>query len=379
MRKILFGGKIITEDEVLENKALVFDEKILDIVDLDKVDSINGKKISFSGYLSPGWIDIHIHGCNGYDIMDCSTESLREISSTLSKKGVTSFLATTMTMKQEKMESAMKVARDFKDAQEIGEERGSNLLGIHMEGPFINPKFKGAQDSKYIQKPTTSWIEPYLDIISMITLAPEMDKDLNFIKKLKDKVVLSAGHTGATFEIGKDAYEAGVTHITHCFNAMNSFHHREPGMVGGALLLPFTLDLITDFVHFHPALLQGIFDIKGIDKCILITDSIRATFLDDGVYDLGGQKVVVKDGTCLLDDGTIAGSVHEMEKALINTLKESNLSLDQVIKMMSYNPAKLLKLDNKKGSIKLGKDSDLVILSEDYKVEKVFISGNEVR
>lgn len=377
MKKILYGGKIITKNEVLENKALVFDKKIIDIIDISEIDSFDGEKILFRGFLSPGWIDIHIHGCSGYDTMDGTLEALREISNTLSKKGVTSFLATTMTMEQEKIEAAIKNAREFKKLQLEGKEFGSNLLGIHMEGPFINPEFKGAQDEKNIQKPNSSWVKPYLDIIKMITLAPEMDEDFKMIKSLKDKVLLSAGHTGASFDIAVKAFDAGVTHVTHCFNAMSALHHREPSMVGAALFTPFSVDLITDFIHFHPALLQGVLDLKGVDKCVLITDAIRASFLEEGVYDLGGQEVTVKDGACRLKDGTIAGSVHEMEKALVNTLRESNLPIEKVVQMMSFNPAKLLKIEDKKGSIEVGKDSDLVILNEDLKVEKVFVTGVE--
>lgn len=390
-RRIIKGSKIILENEVLKDHVIVFTDKIEEILPESKASNIEGQWIRHEGFISPGFIDIHIHGAAGADTMDCSVDSIRTIANALVATGTTGFLATTMTMEQSVIESSIDTVRRFMeiqknieiqsiecDSREKVRNTGARVLGVHLEGPFINPLYKGAQDEKYIQKPTLSWIEKYLDVIKIITLAPEMDDNFQFISALKEKdVVLSMGHTACDFETACAAFDKGVDHVTHCFNAMTGLHHRRPGAVGAALTKPFTVDIITDGIHIHPDFLETFVRMKSVEKTILITDAIRATFLDEGEYDLGGQRVFVSKGGCKLEDGTIAGSILRMDTALSNMMKHTSLKLEEVVQMLSSNPARKLGIYDKKGSIEKGKDSDLVLLSEELEVESVFIGGRK--
>lgn len=383
--KAIKGSKIILKDKVIRGHVLVFTDKISQIISeegfvefLDSTKEANDIQIiDHKGYVSPGFIDIHVHGAGGSDVMDASISALEHISKCLIQSGTTGFLATTMTMEKSQIIKSLEMV---KSAMKTGFEKeidfGAEILGVHLEGPFISPDYKGAQDAKNIQKPTSTWIRPYLDIIKIITLAPEMDEDFAFIKEMKKEgVVLSMGHTGCDFETACGAYDAGVEHVTHCFNAMTGLHHRKPGAVGATFARPFTSELITDGVHVHKGFIETFVNMKSKDKVIFITDAMRASFLEEGTYDLGGQKVIVKDGAPRLEDGTLAGSVHRMDRALINVKENSSFSLSEIVNMLSLNPAKRIGLDKQMGSIEEGKDANLVLLSDDLQVEKVIING----
>jgi len=385
LKHAIVGGKIILENEILHDHVLVFTETINELV--SKEEFVNRLETSsvdlyditeFNGYISPGFIDIHIHGAGGSDTMDASIESLKTISNRLIESGTTAYLATTMTMEQEKIEEALKTVRNYMTRQMTDDFAGSHIVGVHLEGPFISPAFKGAQDSKNIQIPTSKWIKPYFDIIKIITLAPEMDKDFKFIKEMKGAgLVLSMGHTGCDFETACSAYDAGVEHVTHCFNAMTGLHHRNPGAVGATFAKPFTAEIITDGVHVHPGFFETFIKIKSTEKVILVTDAMRASFLGDGKYDLGGQEVNVLNGAPRLSDGTIAGSVHRMDTALKNVKEHTQYEVYEIIKMLSLNPAKRIGLDHEMGSIEKGKLSNLVLLTDEFNVQSVFIKGRK--
>lgn len=369
--KILVGGSLAIDGQLKDNLALVFDDKIRAIVPEGDITPGDGEIIAYTGTLMPGFIDIHIHGAGGADTMDASFSALDTIARTIVQSGTTSFLATTMTMEQAQIEASLDQVRYFM-AHQTG---GARCLGAHLEGPFINPAMKGAQNAAYIQAPRADWLEPYLDIIKLITLAPEMDQDFAFIKQLKDKVVLSIGHSKADYKTAVASFQAGIKHVTHCFNAMTGLHHREPGIVGAALTQDVSLDMITDLVHVHPDLFQVFLDVKGRDKFIAITDAMRAAFLAEGEYDLGGQAVTVKDNACRLADGTIAGSVHRMDKALKNLVKYTDMNLAQASEVLSASAAKLLGIDHTTGHLRVGYDADLVIVDQALEVADVYIRG----
>ncbi|HHT20524.1 MAG TPA: N-acetylglucosamine-6-phosphate deacetylase [Tissierellia bacterium] len=371
--KILVGGSLIIDGEQKNNLAVVFDDRIIDIIPEADIVDYDGDIIRYTGTLMPGFIDIHIHGAGGADTMDASFEALATIADTIVRSGTTSFLATTMTMAQSQIEASLDQVRAFLQNQ----TSGARCLGAHLEGPFINPAMKGAQNAQFIQPPTSTWLEPYMDIIKLITLAPEMDPDYAFIRELKDRVVLSIGHSKADYQTALESFQAGIKHVTHCFNAMTGLHHREPGIVGAAMTQAVSVDMITDLVHVHPDLFQLFIDIKGRDKFIAITDAMRAAFLDEGEYDLGGQAVTVKGNKCLLSDGTIAGSVHRMDKALQNLLKYTDMSLAEVSQVLSASPAKLLGIDHKKGHLRVGYDADFVIMDQSLAVTDVYIQGGK--
>jgi N-acetylglucosamine-6-phosphate deacetylase len=384
--KAIKGSKIILENEIIKDHVLLFDNDIKEILSEEVFEKRIRtayydrplEVIGHNGYVSPGFIDIHVHGAGGSDTMDATPEALRTISENLIKSGTTGFLATTMTMSEKDIIKALETVRSVMSAQENGKSEGSDILGVHLEGPFINPKYKGAQAQKHIQKPTAIWLKPYFDIIKIITFAPEMDTDFEFIKAMAGTgIVLSIGHTGCDFETACSAHAAGVDHITHCFNAMTGLHHRKPGVVGAAFAKPFTTELIADGIHVHPGFFDTFVRIKSPDKVILVTDAIRAGFLEDGTYELGGQPVIVEKGASRLEDGTLAGSILKMNQALENMLKSTGRPLNEVVSMMSINPARRIGLDQEMGSIEEGKLSNLVLLSEDYHIEAVYIKGKK--
>ena len=360
-------GKIILENEVLENKVIIFNDKIVDILDEEVLENnsfytgINKIIDAHGKYVSPGFIDIHIHGAGGKDAMDGDLSALKIISETIAKNGVTSFLPTTMTMEKEKIYKALVTVR-LARSEHI---RGAKILGAHMEGPFISPKYKGAQNDDCILRPDPNFINDYLDIIKIITMAPEEDFGLNFIKSVKDSsnIVLSMGHTNSDYETAMAAVTAGISSCTHIFNTMPPFHHRTPGAVGAVLNSNVPFELIADTLHIHPAVFQILLNAKGKEKMILVTDSMRATSMGKGDSELGGQKVIVTNNSARLIDRTLAGSVLTLNMAVLNILKYTNLKIFEAVALASLNPAKLIYLDKTKG-----KDADLIIFDEELKV-----------
>lgn len=255
---------------------------------------------------------------------------------------------------------------------------GANLLGIHMEGPFVSKDKMGAQNPKYIKKPDYDLIKDYLDIIKIITLAPEEDGKYNFIKKVSSNsnVILSMGHTNATYKEAMAGIENGISHATHTFNGMSPLKHREPGAVGAIMNSNITCELIADGIHVHYGAINILKNIKGIEKIILITDSMRAGYMEDGIYEFGGQEVNVKKGVARLKNGSLAGSVLTLNKALKNIVQNTKSSLPEAVKMITQNPAKLLGIYEKKGSISIGKDADIVIMDDSFEVLNTIINGN---
>ena len=372
--KAIINGRIITRNGVLENKVLVFNETIQQIQEEVPTDChvIDSKGM----YIAPGLIDVHVHGSCGADTMDQTKEAIEVISAGISKNGVTSFLPTTMTMSQEDIYGALEVIRLCMN-QPLN---GAKVLGAHMEGPFINAIYKGAQLDKYIIKPSYQLIENYTDVIKLVSYAPEMDENYSFTKEVKEKtdITLSIGHTNATYNQAKEAFNCGCSHVTHLFNAMTSLNHREPGVVGAALTSDVFTELIADTIHVNQQLFQFVLDNKGKHKMVLITDSMRAGCMKDGVYDLGGQAVFVKDGAARLESGNLAGSVLMLNKAVYNFFKNTDLTIDEAIHMASLNPATSIGIANCKGSLEIGKDADISIFDEEMNCYLTIVEGREV-
>lgn len=372
--KAIINGKLILKNAVLENKVIVFDSKIIDICDevSNDYEIIDAK----GNYVSPGLIDIHIHGCKGFDTMDEDEHAVETISKALVETGVTSFLPTTMTMSQQRIYKAFD---NIIKARNKNIE-GAKILGAHMEGPFINEKYKGAQNPKYIYKPSFEFIKDYTDIIKIISYAPETDTNFEFTKKVKKdtNIVLSIGHSDANYNIAKKAKNLGVTNITHLFNAMTPLNHREIGIVGLSLMSDMYCELIADKIHINKELFQFVIDNKGKDKLVLITDCMRAGCMIDGEYDLGGQTVYVKDNSARLSSGNLAGSVLTLNKAVYNFKENTNLNIYETINLASLNPAKSINIDDKKGSLEIGKDADIAIFNEKMDCLATIVEGNIV-
>ena len=372
--KAIINGRIITRNGVLENKVLVFNETIQRIQEEVPTDChiIDAKGM----YIAPGLIDVHVHGSCGADTMDQTKEAIEVISTGISKNGVTSFLPTTMTMSQEDIYGALDVIRLCMN-QPL---KGAKVLGAHMEGPFINAIYKGAQSDKYIMKPNYQFIENYTDVIKLISYAPEMDDNYSFTKEVKEKtdITLSIGHTNADYNQAKEAFNCGCSHVTHLFNAMTPLNHREPGVVGAALTSDVFTELIADTIHVNQQLFQFVLNNKGKHKMVLITDSMRAGCMKDGVYDLGGQAVFVKDGAARLESGNLAGSVLTLNKAVYNFFKNTDITIDEAIHMASLNPATSIGIVNFKGSLEIGKDADISIFDEEMNCYLTIVEGREV-
>ena len=365
---------IIFIDKIEKGSVLIENGKIKEI---NPTTPYEGETIDANGlYLSPGFIDVHIHGAAGYDTMDGTFKAINEIAKAIAKHGTTSFTPTTMTVASEDILQSMKVIKEAK----LNGTDGANVLGAHLEGPFISPKAIGAQNPKYVLAPSienfNKIVGDYEDAVVSITLAPEVDGAEELIKYLSDKSIkVSMGHTKATYKEAMNGINCGCSHATHLFNAMTGFAHREPGVVGAVFDSPITTETISDGIHISYPSLRTAYKVKGTDKVLLITDAMMACSMPDGMYSLGGQDVVVKNGAARLKDGTLAGSILTLDKAVKNVYNNSNYDLFEVVKMATYNAAKHCKVENKKGLIKEGFDADLLLFDKDIDIKHVIING----
>ncbi|MBQ7390888.1 MAG: N-acetylglucosamine-6-phosphate deacetylase [Clostridia bacterium] len=377
--KAIKNGKIILEDEILDGKALLLSDRIEGIVDEGEIPEGAAVIDAEGGYVSPGLIELHIHGYLGKDVCDASEESIRIISKGLLENGVTGFLPTTMTVDMEVIKGAIESVRSLMAESRTPEFDGTVLLGVHAEGPFISESKKGAQDPRFILKPDADFVKANSDVIRVITLAPEEDDaDFSAIRRISAEtdVVVSMGHTSADYNTAMAGVEAGVRHATHLFNAMTPLTHRGPGVVGAALKSDkVSTELIVDTYHVNSALFDIVYKLKGRKLCF-ITDCLPAGGLPEGEYTLGGAKIIYKDNICKLEDGTIAGSVLKLNKGIWNVYTNSDIPLHECVNCASLNPATTLGIQDNKGSIKVGKDADIVILDNEFNVKKTIIGGN---
>ncbi|MBR2311838.1 MAG: N-acetylglucosamine-6-phosphate deacetylase [Clostridia bacterium] len=375
----IINGRIVLPDAVVEGKALAFDTQSGTIHGVVDAYPAGAPVIDAAGcYVAPGLVDIHIHGYLGEDTCDARPAGLRKMAEGVAKNGVTSFLPTTMTVAKSEIEAALDAVRSVK--AESLTWNGAEILGVHAEGPFINPTKKGAQAEENILVPDADFILENADIIKSVTLAPEMDKDHAAIKALaKDgRVLVSMGHTDATFDEAMSATRDGVAHATHLFNAMSALAHRNPGVVGAALAADnVSVEVIADTFHINPGLYSIIAKAKG-DKMILITDCTRAGGMPDGEYDLGGQPIFLKGIECRLADGTIAGSVLKLNAAVKNVLNHTALPVHEVFNMASLNPATAIGCADRIGSLEVGKDADIIIADENITVLRTIKKGKTI-
>ncbi|WP_305767123.1 N-acetylglucosamine-6-phosphate deacetylase [Candidatus Epulonipiscium viviparus] len=374
----IYNGKILFKGKVLHNKAIIFSDKIEKIVEADSATLRNLVGIDAKGkYISAGFIDIHIHGYAGFDTMDGTGQAITKIAEGIAANGVTAFLPTTMSMPKAAIERALNAIQEVRKTQSSGAE----VLGAHLEGPYFNLKYMGAQNPDYIVNPTVSdaeFIKKYIDIIKLVSVAPEVDGAIDLINAIKADVAISMGHTAATFTEAIAGINAGISSATHLFNAMSPLHHRDPGVVGAAMITNIFCEMICDCVHVDPALFELISKLKSPDKLILITDSISAGGCVDGEYSLGGQKVIVSGGSARLESGALAGSVLKLNKALYNIISNSNFTIETAINFVTTNPAKLIGVDNFKGSLEPGKDADIVIFDNVVNIARTICKGNVI-
>ncbi|NCB73159.1 MAG: N-acetylglucosamine-6-phosphate deacetylase [Clostridia bacterium] len=341
--------------------------------------SSSNEELDLKGFIiAPGFVDIHIHGCAGFDTCDATPEALSAIAAQLASKGVTSFCPTTMTIAPEGIEKAL---LNIKNCME-NPPQGARILGINMEGPYISVKRKGGQKADFVKSCDFKQFKRYFERsggnIKIVDIAPETDGADDFIEGAKKLCRVSIAHTEADYETAKASFEKGVTQVTHLFNAMPGFSHREPGTVGAVFEDERVMaELICDGFHIHPAALRLAFRILGEERAIIVSDSMRAAGLEDGTYDLGGQAVEVKNGHARLPDGTIAGSTTNIYEEVKN-LVSYGVPLRQVIKAATINPAKAVGEDGKIGSIEPGKAADLVVLDCELNLRLVILRGKIV-
>ena len=373
--KCIVNGTILLPDGEVRGKALAFEGgKITDVLDAPPAGSETID--AAGGYVSPGLVDVHIHGFMGMDASNGSFGELKEMSRRLAAWGVTAWLPTTMTLKWPALEACFAAIRRAQADSRAGEWGGAQVLGCHAEGPFINPAKKGAQDGAAIQRPDIEKLRPWTDVVKLMTVAPEVDGALPFIREAaRLGVAVSMGHTAATAAQALMGFDAGVTHATHTFNAMPPLNHREPGAVGAALTDDRVYcELIADTFHVNPMLFGLMARQKG-EGLVLITDSIQVAHLPDGPHDQTGQTVIVDGIRCRFPDGTIAGSSLTMDLAVRNFRAHTGLPLYQVVNMAALYPARSVGADAAKGSLEAGKDADILITDGDFNVRRTYARG----
>lgn len=372
---LLIHAKYLDEDfRLVQGDIEIEDGKILRVgKDLPRKEEDLAVDCAGSYTVVPGFVDVHIHGCAGADTCDATREALEAMAAFLLAHGVTSFCPTTMTTSRETIQAALLAAKDMMDHPMEG---GARVVGVNMEGPFIAKERKGAQKEEDILPPDFPLFQRFYEesggIVRLVDVAPEQPGGLDFVEKASQLCTVSIAHTTADYDQAKAAFDKGVTHATHLFNAMSGLHHRKPGVVG-AMFDDSRVrgELICDGFHIHPAVLRAAFRLLG-DRALIVSDSMRANGMPEGeAFDLGGQMVTVHQGKALLPDGTIAGSVTNLHQEIKN-LVSFGVPFEQAVKAATLLPARAIGLDGEIGSIAPGKRADLVVLDENLDIAAVY-------
>lgn len=326
-------------------------------------------------YAIPGLIDIHFHGCCGYDFCDGTQEAIAQIAHYEASHGITTIMPATMTLGEEELIKICKATANYKN------EEGAHLAGIYLEGPFVSHEKRGAQNAKYIQAPHKELVEHLQEaakgLIKVVLIAPEEVGAMSCIEELSNQVTVSIGHTMANYTIAKEALNRGAKQITHLYNAMPPFNHREPGVIGAAFEdKTCHVELICDGVHVAPTTIRMTFQLFGEERIILISDSMRATGMPEGEYDLGGQKVQVMREKAILTDGTLAGSITNLMDCMRYAVK-IGIPLESAIRCATINPAKAIGINHMYGSIGIGKVANFVLLNKDLSIKAIYLRGRK--
>ena len=364
---IIKGGKVFQEDgSFLEQALYINDHRLVDKAEYQD----DEKVIDAEGLLVlPGLVDIHSHGASGEDFSDGNPEGLKKILQYEKRCGITSYCPTSMTFPKERLRQ---IFASIKGAQT---EEGAKVVGINMEGPFLDPAKKGAHVEEWIAAPDAAFVRELNQdvdgLVRLVTLAPNMDGAEEFIKEMHEEVCISLGHTAADYDCASGAMKLGAHHVTHLYNAMQPFGHRAPGLIGAAMDDPECMvELICDGYHIHPSAIRAAFRMFGPERVILISDSMRATGMENGTYELGGQEVTVKDRKAVLKDGTLAGSATNLYGCMCKAI-EFGIPLEQAIMAATANPARSIGIFDRVGSIRIGKQADLLLVSENLELKRV--------
>jgi N-acetylglucosamine-6-phosphate deacetylase len=382
--KVIINGRVIVPDargefQLLEHQALVYDKEIERIVPQAELSSedmagMDAVVDAAGGYVSPGFINVHLHGCCGYDVMDDDPKALPEICRYQAETGVTALAPTTMTYDFPHIYRALDRIRAAMQTP----PNGAAILGAHMEGPFISRERRGAQAAANIAQADFSRIEAYRDMLRLVTIAPEeLRGDYRFVEECQENgIVVSMGHSSADYNTARRAIlQYDITHVTHLFNGMAPFHHRTPGLVGAALDTAVDCEIICDNIHLHPMTQRMVWRMKQGRHIVLITDSMRACGLGDGASELGGQTVQVKGQVATLADGTIAGSVLTMDRAVANFAANTGSGIAAAVSCAAKTPAQGLGIYDRIGSLELGKQADITIFDGAVRIQATIRQG----
>ena len=379
---VLAGAGLILPEGIRSPATVIIEgDRIADVVPGSKASGTAAQHHDLSGYfVVPGFIDVHVHGVDGADVLDGS-DALTKIAAGLPKYGVTAFCPTTVACSAGLLERTLGSVRHLREQPAV---HGAQVIGAHLESNFINPEYKGAQPADYLYRPSSEdgasilrAIERSRENVSIVTLAPELDGAMNMIRSLAEAGVrVSLGHSGATFDIAAAAVDAGARHATHLFNRMPPLHHREPGLAGAVLVREeLTAEIICDGVHVHSPMIQVALAAKGADRIMAITDGTAASGVaEGGVASLGGRRICARDGAAYLDDGTLAGSVATMDRVFRFLVRRVGLSPSEASRLCSTTPAKALGLHDR-GAIVKGALADLLVLDRELAVKRTYVAG----
>lgn len=375
------GGRVFQDGRFAEAEVLVDAGRIAGVAPgADAAVAAGEASVDARGcYVVPGFVDIHFHGCRGADLCDASEEAIREIARYEASRGVTAICPATMTYPEDRLRSVAQAAAAFSPAPDE-----AALVGINMEGPFISPDRIGAQNPEYVQRADAAMLHRLQEaaggLVKLVDIAPEEPGALEFVSEAAGEARVSLAHTCTDYETAREAFERGARHLTHLYNAMPGLHHRKPGPIAAAWEHPdVTVELICDGVHIHPAMVRLTFGLFGAERICLISDSMRATGLEDGSYDLGGQQVEVRGNVATLADGTIAGSVTDLAACVRHAVLDMGIPLEDAVRAATLTPARAIGIDAERGSIEAGKVADLVVLDEGLNVKHVILRGELIR
>lgn len=381
--------KVYTEEKKFISGMIRIEEGIIKEVlnESTKIDLISEEEIldGKGNYAIPGLIDLHFHGCKGYDFCDGTMEALEAIAQYEASVGVTAICPATMTLPVSQLEEILSVSAAYKKWQKTTQNNGSDLIGVNMEGPFISKAKKGAQDEKNIISCSEEIYHKFQKaaegLVKYIAVAPEENNAVPFIESVKGEVHVSLAHTNSDYEKAKEAFDHGASHAVHLYNAMSAFTHRDPGVVGAVADSPHVMaELICDGVHIHPSVVRSTFKMLGEERMILISDSMRATGMGDGIYTLGGLEVNVSGKyATLVSDGALAGSVTNLFDCMKTAVKKMGIPLETGVACATMNPAKSLGEYDKYGSITPGKKANIVLIDSDLEIQAVLKDGRKIR
>ena len=382
MATVLLARQLLTPLERIEDAALVIEDGTIAAVGQRYAVAVpaNARIINYGdAVLTPGLIDIHIHGAAGHDVMEASDDELGEIERLMSRHGVTSYCPTTVTAP---LNQTLKSLRRLCHAVECSHHPPDRArpLGIHLEGPFLSHARRGVHSPLHLQPVSLRTFEKMWDAASaricVMTIAPELEGALELIAEAAQRGVrVSIGHSNADMSQGKAGIRAGARHATHTFNAMRRLDHRDPGLLGVVLTDDnVTADIIADGLHVQPEVVDLFLRTKGLDLAVLITDGISATGMPDGTYRLGSYQVKVQDGRCE-SYGKLAGSVLTMDRAVRNVMRFARLDFQDAIRLATINPARMLGIEQRKGVLQAGADADIAVFSPEGEVRRTIIAG----